>query len=193
MAISKQVFTHRGVQFTRATERDDDGSPPWSRADGHGVVTEWIRPDQAPEGARELCREHGTARYYDWRASLEIARRDKWGLSDQDRRRLEVKYGRELTAEEVTRAAVEQDYQFLRGWCQDDWEYVGVAVTVDGTGLRASLWGIESIAESYIEEVARELADQILDEDLEPKIEELQRLAEARNAADNAARDAAGA
>lgn len=68
-------------------------------------------------------------------------------------------------------AAAMADFERLKAWCDDEWTYVGVVVTLcddDGQPMRehhASLWGIESDATDYIEnEVGPELADEIIAE-----------------------------
>ncbi|MBI1620074.1 hypothetical protein [Aquamicrobium zhengzhouense] len=60
-------------------------------------------------------------------------------------------------------AAARADFDRLRDWCRNEWTWCGVVVTAidrDGeeTGETASLWGIESDADSYLWEVAEELA-----------------------------------
>lgn len=72
-----------------------------------------------------------------------------------------------LTAGEIRAEAVRQDFEFLRGWANDQWHYVGVIVTLldaddeDGRftpiDYSHALWGIESEADKYLEEVAHEL------------------------------------
>ncbi len=69
-----------------------------------------------------------------------------------------------LTAGEIAAAAAQADYDRLRGWCDDQWHYVGVAVTVSRNGIRLTgdydhaVWGIESDAGAYLAETANELA-----------------------------------
>jgi hypothetical protein len=73
-----------------------------------------------------------------------------------------------LTAGEIREEAVRRDYEFLRGWCNDDWRYVGVIVTLmvedeDGQlvesdpALQDSLWRVETW-DDYHMEVAIECA-----------------------------------
>ena len=60
------------------------------------------------------------------------------------------------------------DYNRLRAWCRDDWQYVGVTVTAvsdddeEAESMGASLWGIESDCAAYLWEVAEELAAETL-------------------------------
>jgi hypothetical protein len=61
-------------------------------------------------------------------------------------------------------AAAMADFERLRGWCNDEWHWCGVVVTLNtgGTEHEASLWGIESDADDYIEEVISDLMHQCL-------------------------------
>lgn len=77
-----------------------------------------------------------------------------------------------LTRGEIAVEAVRLDFERLRGWCDDDWRYIGVIVTPIPWGkdpkdveidYSYALWRIESDAEDYHGEVARELADQAND------------------------------
>ena len=61
--------------------------------------------------------------------------------------------------------AVEREFDRLRGWCNDDWRYVGVIVTlldVDGepTDESESLWGVDDDGD-YKDVVAGELASEL--------------------------------
>jgi hypothetical protein len=92
-----------------------------------------------------------------------------------------------LTAGEITAEAVRRDFEFLRGWCNDSWYYVGVIVThlpdpddddepIDYTH---ALWGIESNSDDYIEEVAYEHVEEILRELAEQDAADAKEAAEA--------------
>lgn len=173
--VRGETFVHRGVPFARERVPDQDHGAPWEEYDGHGVITDWIDQDRDEEYADRahywiLANDRGRDyRYYDVRASTRIAARDQWGISPEARAALARTLGREPEPAEITRAAVEQDYRYLRDYCDGTWAYVGVVVTIPGTALRASLWGVESCSTAYIERVSRELADQILDADLQPE------------------------
>lgn len=161
-AYDSSTLNYRGLTFTVAKHYDETMQAPWEEHDSHGIVTDWINSGDAPEDARELNRDRTRVRYYDLAASLERARADQWGLTDTDRAALALTLGRELTAEDVTAEAVRKDYEHLRAWCRDEWHYMGVVVTLRGTHISRSLWGIESTEHDYHEEVARELADEII-------------------------------
>ena len=67
-------------------------------------------------------------------------------------------------------AAARADFERLRAWCNDEWQYVGVSVTVKRAGVTlvqpysVALWGIESDAPEYLAETANELLSEALDE-----------------------------
>lgn len=97
-----------------------------------------------------------------------------------------------MTRGEYAALAVKQDFERLRAWCNNDWQYVGISVVLMPDysaaieALRESghedaadaledlqddapdenyanaLWGIESDSPDYHADVARELADDIL-------------------------------
>jgi len=79
-----------------------------------------------------------------------------------------------MTAREYAAKAAMRDFEHLRDWCLDRWEWVGVIVerieTDEDdeeieTGESVSLWGIESSDESYLIETALELADELIPDD----------------------------
>lgn len=145
---------------------DDSMGAPWDEHDGHGVVSDWTRREKRP-GERVLCSDRDSHRYYDIAETMKLARKDGWGLEEEALAKLADRLGRKPTKREITAAAVEQDFDRLRRWCEGDWYWVGVAVTLlddegEETDERDSLWGIESDCEDYLEEVASELAEEIL-------------------------------
>jgi hypothetical protein len=144
-----------GYRFGVYTAPDQDHGAPWEEFDGHGVISEWTRRSKQP-GERVLCEDRGSFRYYDLRASMALARRDNWGCGDASHAH--------RTDGERAACAVEQDYRYLRGWCRDDWDYVGVIVRLldDDREESESVWGIESNSGDYLREVAGELVGEIL-------------------------------
>jgi hypothetical protein len=154
-----------GLKFRVAIEADDCKGPPWNEQDGHGPVSDWTSRDKRP-GERVLNHDGRSYRYYDWAEAVRIAKRDGWGIGDAARTELVRALGREPTQREVAAAAVEADFARLRAWCNDEWYWVGVVVTLldvdgDDTGERESCWGIESDSPDYHAEVAHDLAEQI--------------------------------
>ena len=137
-----------GFALVATVHVDDRQSPPWEEEDGHGPVSDWTTREPN-EGERVLCVDRQSRRYYDVAEALVIAQRDGWGPDTPE-------------------AAVAADFARLKAWCDDDWWYVGVAVTVRKLDVQLTgdfdhaLWGIESDAEGYLGEVAEELAGDAL-------------------------------
>lgn len=151
-----------GFTCTATIHQDDTNTPPWENDCGHGPVSDWIRdhPDDHPEW-RVLSRDRSSARYYKWDEAVEQAMRDSWGCSDRLEGESDLAY---------RMRAVEQDYKFLRGWCDDEWTYVGVDVTIEREGVTLvdefahALWGIESCSPEHCTDTANELLSEALDE-----------------------------
>lgn len=168
---SGDVFTHDGHTYKLEIERDECYLEPWKISDGHGVVTDWVRRSKRP-GEYILAEDRGLYRYYDYAASLSIARKDGWGLSPEQFAEISRHVGRSATPAEVTAAAVQADYERLRDWCRDEWYYVAVTVTrlkpdSDAPGgyfetrHRASIGGVESDAGDYLNDIAFQLAAEV--------------------------------
>ena len=144
---------------------DMDHRSPWTEEDGHGPVSEWTTRAKLPgelvlndDGNRQRSR-----RYYDFAEACRIARRAGWGMKGGQ---LEGETDRAYAAR-----AARHDFEVLRAWCNDEWQYVGVAVTasIDGIELgSASLWGIEcnypGSDNSYLTDVAEELAPEAIEQ-----------------------------
>lgn len=164
------TFQRGGLNFKVRIEHDQDHSAPWIEHDGHGPVRETGYrnsaghvPKRAGERVLYKAYRHGTSYLYDWTEATRIAHRDGWGLAPEKLAALEAKLGRSATDGEVKAESVQLDFEYLRGWLNDEWHYVWVSVqNMNGAGF-ASLGGIESIDDSYITEVVHELADQIID------------------------------
>lgn len=121
-------------------EYDTDYNWPWKNSEGHGVVSDWEHCGEA-DGRWELCEAHYSRRYYDWRETLKIAKRDGWGHSGD------------------IMDAVRRDYEYLRAWCNDEWYYVGLIVELYDANEELigedSCWGYESYCEDYLCSEAR--------------------------------------
>lgn len=145
-----------GIDLVARIEYDEDHGEPWKECRNYGPVSEWTSRDKAP-GERVLNSHRGSYRYYDYAEAIKIAKRDGWDTEP---------YGTGTVGERAARA-VEADFQRLKAWCNDEWYYVGVAVSVSRNGVMldkyaASLWGIESDSGDYLTEVANELANEAL-------------------------------
>lgn len=120
---------------------DEDGSVPWENSDMHGVVSDWENREEY-DRRWVLNQDRGDYRYYDWRETLKIAKRDGWGTRNDD-----------------IRGAVRSDYEYLYAWCNNDWYYVGLIVELydasDNLIEEDSCWGYESFCEDYLCSEAR--------------------------------------
>lgn len=156
------TFERNGRTFSVTHPYDDSGDAPWERDDGHGPVTNWTTREKRP-GEWLLGADRSHRRYYDAQEATQIARRDGWGLAPDDLAAFEKQEGRKATRRMIAAEAVRRDYEHLRRWCNDQWQYVGVVVKHPDSGESESLWGIESDAYDYLAETAHDLADQIND------------------------------
>lgn len=166
--MSTDNITISGLTFSVSVEPDDSHGAPWEECDGHGPVSDWTTRGKLP-GERVLWSDRGCYRYYDVAEAMRIAKRDGWGISPDARAALVARLGREPTAGEIAAAAVESNFQYLRAWCNDEWSYVLVVVTLldtdgDETWLCEAIGGVESHADDYIAELAQELARHIAEQ-----------------------------
>lgn len=150
-----------GLTIIARIERDDSSDAPWDREDGHGPVSKWTTRDKQP-GERVLHSDRGSHRYYDFAEAVKIAKRDGWDCAP---------YGQGTPGERAARAA-ERDFENLKAWCNDEWHYVGIVLSVECDGITldyhaASLWGIEcnypGSDNLYLTEVANELLDEAVE------------------------------
>jgi len=154
------IFEHEGKRFRVYIEPDDCGDTPWERSEGHGkvrTISEHYRCDttQKKPGERVLYTGGNKVWLYDWQDACKQARKDGWNAPPYD-------------APNRIERAVQADFDFLRGWLNDDWWYVGVCVAMvneDDEDITEkytnALWGIESNADEYLDETAHELAGQV--------------------------------
>lgn len=138
-----------GWKLVFKIEYDSDYGPPWKEHDGHGEV-EWVHR-HLEEWEREwvLVWDGYSKLLYDRKASLEIAKRDGWGLG---------------TPEE----AVQADFDYLYGYCTEDWWYVGLIVELrdenDELVAEDACWGYETSDMTYLVAEARSWAAWMLKE-----------------------------
>lgn len=151
-----------GFTLRARIKHDSDTGAPREEHDGHGPVSDWRRRNYAGRydkrpGELLLCDDGRNARFYDFAEACRIARRDGWNAVPYD-------VPRETPRQRAAKAAL-ADYNRLRGWCDDSWNWCGVVVTASRAGVElgtASLWGIESDTGAYLVEVANELAAEAL-------------------------------
>lgn len=154
-----------GHEITATIYRDDHDDVPWQREDGHGEVSDWTTRDKRP-GERVLSEDRSHHRFYDFQGACQLALRDGWGCEGG------------LLPNETRKAyaarAAEHDFRVLKAWCDGEWHYYGIAVTVSKDGVELTgkydhaLWGIEGnypdSDNSHFVEVANELIDEALDD-----------------------------
>lgn len=156
-AYHTEQFNHAGLNFRVDYHYDDLGAP-WEKHDGHGVISDWTMRDKRP-GERVLVSDRRSKRYYDIQATQAIAVRDGWSCEAARK----IGAGKRQAAA----MAVEEDFQRMQAWCNTDWYWCGIVVTLldlDGeeTNELESLWGIESDSSAdYFREEIAELAEQI--------------------------------
>lgn len=158
------VITHRGHTFRVDRVYDQDLGEPWKEHDGHGIVSDWTTRDKRP-GERVLRSDRGSKRYYDFAETVKIALKDGWSTE-------KARQTPDLSKKQIAAMAVEADFEYLRGWCNGEWHWCGLIVTlleededgedVEVAGMTESLWGMESNCEQYLQSTAKELAEQII-------------------------------
>lgn len=166
-----ETITLKGLTFRVTCEPDCDMGPPWKEHDGHGEVREtrcykYVALVEKRPGERVLHSEGGTAWLYDWQSATVTAKRDRWGLCDDDKAKLAETLGRAPTADEITAEAVRRDFDHLHCYCEGDWSWITLCVTLldcdeEPTEEREYLGGIESDADEYINSEALGLAGEI--------------------------------
>lgn len=135
---------------------DDSCRTPWGDCDGMGVIKECR--DHPGEAYSDwiLNSEYRCYIYYDWKATLKEAIRDRW----------DAKPYRVCTKREQAMRAMRSTYDYLRRWCENDWYYVGCIVTLydeneDEVG-EESCWGFESCCMDDICSEARSWAARLI-------------------------------
>lgn len=143
-----------GFTIVATVERDEDSGPPWKSCDGWGVVSGWRRKDSKRPGERIINEDRGWCRFYDWEASIRQAKAEGWCQDIPG------------TLGERAAAACEKDFALLKAWCDDEWWYCGIVLSISVKGIpldehAASLWGIDcNVPDSdnkYLLEVANDL------------------------------------
>lgn len=153
----KIIIGGKELTFAVTVKRDDDHGAPWEESEGHGPVSEWVSRDKRP-GELVLNTDRGRKRFYDYAEACRIALAEGWDARPYND-------GSETKRQQAAKAAM-ADYDMLRKWCANLWEYVGVTVTLlddDGepTEVSNSLWGVDDFDQNYPAEVASDLAGEL--------------------------------
>lgn len=141
--------------ITAKTEYDDCMSQPWNEECGHGPVRSLSRYSDRKAPSEMLLGE-GWA--YDFAEACKIALRDGWGIAGG-------KMEGESAKAYAARCAM-ADFKHLQAWCNDDWHYCVLVVTVHCEGVEMafeSLGGMYSGDDDYLTETANELAETALE------------------------------
>jgi hypothetical protein len=160
------VIRYDDLVFTVRFTQDDDDSPPWERGDGYGIVSDWTtRPKRPGERVISTADRGDRKRYYDWAGSIERAKIDHWDAPPYE------------TGTKGQRAvrAVEADFKFLKGWCDDAWRFVVIHVKCEGEEDVSG--GFETYKDYHVES-AWEMIEAMAD-----KVKENRRLADEADAA----------
>lgn len=154
-----------GRTYRIDVEADSDTGAPWEESDGHGIVSDWVTRDKHA-GEWLLNSDRHSKRFYDFAATMKKAKAEGWGLGADRLATLTAKLGRTPTKGEILAESVRLDYEYLQGWCNDQWHWCGVVVTDITDNPSApidytfALWGIGSEDDEFIEETAQDLAEQ---------------------------------
>jgi hypothetical protein len=157
--FNTETIEHCGITVRIEYFYDQDAGKPWENSDCHGAIRSvysyYGKPEKKPGEVLIQC-ERGSYHIYDWQETTKTAKRDGWGVSNPPAG---------LTQKQITALAVKADFDYLRGWLNDDWFYVGVVCTVldsDGedTNESDSCWGFESL-DDYHETAGREMAESL--------------------------------
>lgn len=167
------TFEHKGRKFRVEFAPDYDNVAPWEDDDGRGLVREsrgvhrYCEGDKRP-GERALNDpvRNQFQYYYDWAGTMKKATSDGWGLANESLAALSKRLGRIPTKREIVAESVRLDYEYIRAWLNDDWQYFCVTVTAldaDGndTDYFSSLGRVESYMDYHID-MAYELADEVI-------------------------------
>lgn len=174
-----------GLTFKVGVQQDDCRGRPWKECDGHGPVREGDKgyhgvSKKPGERVLHIGDRNCYSWVYDWNGALALAERDGWGVSPEHR----PANWESMTPRQQREVAVQRDFDFLKGWCDEEWVYAGLCVTLmiedeDGelvkyegplsASFHDSLWGIEfwqyhSISyakNSYIESEAVAMCEEI--------------------------------
>lgn len=167
---------YKGYTIRVKVYHDPDMGPPWEEHDGHGIVSDWETRDKRP-GERVLCSDRNSHRFYDFAATMKKAKEEGWGCGVHPGGETCKCGKRHKTHGECLACAVEQDFEHLRGWCNDDWHWVGYESEIldaDGTlidtGEIDSCWGYDDA--KYMVEEAQGNAEATIDRDIEARAKE---------------------
>lgn len=159
-----RVQLESGWYAVVSTAFDESMGAPWKEHDGHGEVSDWRNYRDKRAGEMELHRDGQSARFYDFAGAVRLALKDGWGCPHIHSMEDFATFGGHKTKREMAAHAAESDFQRMRAWCNDEWQWIGVIATLyDAEGVEVeseSLWGIESDTD-YWRDVAADLVNSL--------------------------------
>lgn len=168
MTIKTIIKDGRTFRFDVQQEDDLDHPHPWNAEEGHGPVSEWSSRKKKP-GEWVLEVDGSQRRFYDAQEATKIAKRDGWGLPEEELADwIRSRDGNRPTKAMIAKRAVEKDFKHLKAFCDNEWTYVGVIVTLlDGeddtpTKVRDMAWGLETCVPNIVDDAAQELVDELV-------------------------------
>jgi hypothetical protein len=130
----EDITAYRACVITIQWIDSPSQDPPWEDCDGCGVVLE-IDPGSAEISGnlRRLVPPDwaGDAWYYDMDASIDRAVAEQWGLPSEALASLTSSLDTPPTRLDIAKAAVELDFDYLRSWCHDEWNWLCAIVRID--------------------------------------------------------------
>ena len=130
-----------GYNFIIVNELDDEFTP-WEYCDNEaGLVSDWKRRDKKP-GELILNTDGKFKRFFDYQAACKYALKYQWGSRDA----LPCD-----TKKQIASKAALNLFNYLRSWCDDEWKYRYIEITLinpdtnQETDLIASCGGIEDL------------------------------------------------
>ncbi len=150
-AYQTELKVMDGRLFRVALHYDYCTGEPWVEHDGHGEVSDWERRSKRP-GEMVLVEDRGSRLFYDFAGAVRKARAEGWNKAPYTWR----------TKREQAAAAALADFKRMRAWCNDEWHWCWMEVTLldgygEATDISSSLGGLESDGGEYLDETAREL------------------------------------
>ena len=109
-----------GYNFIIVNELDDDCTP-WEYLDNDAnIISDWTRPDKKP--GELILNTGGTfKRFFDYQLACKYALDNQWGSRDS----LPTD-----TKKQIASKAALNLFNYLRSWCNDEWVYRYIKITL---------------------------------------------------------------
>lgn len=157
--LDASTIEAHSLTFKVEIVQDNDSGKPWKECEGFGPVREAEKgyydrylTKKPGERVLHLGDRNCYSWVYDWQGAIALAKRDDWGVSPENR----PDNWEKLSAKQQREIAVQHDFDFLKAWCDEDWVWSGICVTLliegedgdlapyDGDlDLSDSLWSVE--------------------------------------------------